>query len=200
VKKPRADSKIFQLKPAQRAQLDTWFREENVPYEEAQKRLQKKFRLKISTKALGYYWQRHFLRDRVLESTGLALSLKLPTDKVDHVTTQLLQQKILELGLEKDTNLDDLKVLTSVLSDYAKIRLKEQELALQERKVVLLEQKAAQADEANQVIADDQLTTAEKEIRLKEIFGLQGRAPAPADAPASGSGVVAAAGKGGAVL
>jgi hypothetical protein len=54
-----------------------------------------------------------------------------------------------------------------------KLRLKERDQKLVERRIKLLEQKAAQADAAQSVTADQALTPAEREAKLKEIFGLK---------------------------
>jgi hypothetical protein len=58
----------------------------------------------------------------------------------------------------------------NVRHDEATLRLKEQDLAIKERRVVLLEN---QAKEATQVIGDGQLTDEQKMTRFREIFGVK---------------------------
>jgi hypothetical protein len=180
MKKPRADNKIFALKESQRAQLDDWFRDENVTYAEAKKRLKTKFKVAVSERALGDYWKQHFARPRFLQAVELAKVINLPSDKFDPVIAKSLRQKIFELSLDKETDIEALKLLVSALSDLEKIRIKQQEMSLAERKVVLLEKKAAQAEEAAGVMGDESLTPAEKEAKCLEIFGIRGRDERPA--------------------
>lgn len=56
--------------------------------------------------------------------------------------------------------------------DRAKLQQKERSLKLDERKLALLEQKAAMADAAEKTLRDDRLTPAEKQTRMRQIFGM----------------------------
>jgi hypothetical protein len=55
-----------------------------------------------------------------------------------------------------------------------KLRLKEVDQAHDARRIALLEKKAQQADAAEGVTRDETLTPAQREAKLKEIFGLKG--------------------------
>ena len=55
--------------------------------------------------------------------------------------------------------------------DTAKLKLKEQQVALDSRRVALLEKKAAQADQAKQVV-ESKFTPEEQQIKLRQIFGM----------------------------
>ena len=56
--------------------------------------------------------------------------------------------------------------------EQMKFDQKERELALDERRVKLLEEKAKLADEAGAVVGSAQLSDEEKLVRMKEIFGI----------------------------
>ena len=55
--------------------------------------------------------------------------------------------------------------------ETAKLKLKEQQVSLDARRVALLEKKAAQADEARQVV-ESKATPEEKQLKLRQIFGM----------------------------
>jgi ActR/RegA family two-component response regulator len=56
--------------------------------------------------------------------------------------------------------------------DAANLKLKEQQVGLDARRVALLEKKAAQADEARQVV-ESKATPEEKQLKLRQIFGMR---------------------------
>jgi len=61
--------------------------------------------------------------------------------------------------------------LVKSVMDYVKTEQKEKSLAFDERKLALLEKKAAQADQTDKVLTDAELTPAERAQRIKEIYG-----------------------------
>lgn len=61
----------------------------------------------------------------------------------------------------------NVKAFVSLMRERSRAR----SLELDQRKIVLLEKKAAQADEAEKVQKDQSLTDAEKTLRMKQIFG-----------------------------
>jgi DNA-binding phage protein len=63
------------------------------------------------------------------------------------------------------------KTVMDFVSGQAKAEIEKQKLSQGERKIVLLEKKAAQADATATVLADAQLTPAQREQRIKEIYG-----------------------------
>ena len=56
--------------------------------------------------------------------------------------------------------------------DQLKFEQKEREIELAQRRVVLLEQKAQQAEQAEAAVKDTTLTPEQQQARLKEIFGI----------------------------
>ena len=55
--------------------------------------------------------------------------------------------------------------------EKAKLKLKEQQVGLDARRVALLEKKAQQADEAKQIV-ESKATPEEKQLKLRQIFGM----------------------------
>lgn len=85
----------------------------------------------------------------------------------------------LQLATQSEDNpelMDAANTLTKTVMDYVsgqtKADLKKQEIALGERRVKLLEQKAAAFDQAKGVMADQKLTEAERASRMRELFGM----------------------------
>lgn len=64
-----------------------------------------------------------------------------------------------------------MRTVMEFVSGQTKARLEERKLALQERRVELLERKEALADAAERVTKSD-LSPEEKQLKMKEIFGL----------------------------
>lgn len=56
--------------------------------------------------------------------------------------------------------------------DQLKFEQRERQIALEERRIALLEVKAARADQAEAAMYDDSLTPEEQRARLKQIFGM----------------------------
>jgi len=54
----------------------------------------------------------------------------------------------------------------------AKAKFEERKVSVSERRVALLEQKAAQADKAKGVLEDKELTEEQKAARMRELFGI----------------------------
>lgn len=111
---------------------------------------------------------------------------------------KMLQTLIAMVAVNGDLDTDVMKVvghLVSVVMDYEKSRaaheiklkemtqrddlakatreLKTKELDLTERRVKLLEEKAAQYDQAKAALGDGALTEDQKKERIRQIFGLQ---------------------------
>lgn len=63
------------------------------------------------------------------------------------------------------------KTVMDFVSGQTKAELEKQKLAQGERKLVLLEKKAAQADATDRVLSNAELTPEEREQRIKEIYG-----------------------------
>lgn len=144
----------------------------------------------VSVSRLGDWWsdkQAELLQEKLLSdiASGARFSREMekqleanPPPELQTLIT-LIKTLIAQLAVQGVTDPDTLKLvgqLTSlVLEDRkaaANYELKKADLDIKERRVSLLEQKAAQADQAKGVI-ESALTPEEKQQRLRQIFGMQ---------------------------
>lgn len=176
-RKPRSDSKLAALTPSVREELLSWLGQANVSYEEAAILLRERHEVKVSTSALCEWYARHGFQLRAEQARSVAETaaeeLAAGPDKFDEATMAMIRQKLFERALAKNGDVAELATLAKIMGDSAKLRIKEKELELSARRVALLEKKAAQADQAKGVVENQTLTAAEREAKLKEIFGLR---------------------------
>ena len=177
-RKPRSDAKLKSLPPQQREMLIRWLLEENLPVREAVERLEQDCNVRTSRSAVSQFYTTECfaLRSSEAKSFAEAVERELLEAKpnFDRVTLALIKQKAFERALAVDGNIKELATLAGMIGDSHKLELKQREVALSERRVVLLEKKVAQADAANAVVKNPELTDAEKLLRYKEIFGAGG--------------------------
>lgn len=175
-KKKRSDSILAGLPPAQKAQLRTWLVDENRGYDEVRQLLQEKFSVRAGITAIRHFYASDCFALRSSEAREfaeqVAHELAQSGESFDAATLALVKQKAFERAYAKNGDIEELATLAKILGDSAKLELKRKDQALTERRVALLEKKAAQADAAQSVTADAALTPAEREQKLKEIFGL----------------------------
>lgn len=176
-RKPRSDSRLASLNPEQKALLRTWLIDENLSYEAAKDRLHQDFNVETSVGALSQFYATECFALRSSEAKAFAEQVETellsaePT--FDKATLALVKQKAFERAYAKNGNLSELAILAGIIGDSAKLKLKEKDQQLAERRVALLEKKAAQADAAEGVTRDEALTPEQREAKLKEIFGLR---------------------------
>lgn len=172
--KPRADAKLKSMPPAQQETLCEWLGVENVTYAEAKARLAAQFGVKTSAAALSDYYSCIVVPWKYARARGLADELKgLDGAEFDPLVVKRLQQLLFEMSVSNRVDLGAVKTLAKIVGDSHKLRLAQERLTLDTRKVKLLEAKAAQADEAQAVTAAKDLTPEERQRKLKEIFGLK---------------------------
>ena len=176
-RKPRSDSVLDSLPPERREQLVRWLVDENLKYPEAVTRVWERFGVKTSVSALQKFYARRCFTLRAEQANEFAELVveqaKADPARFDAATLALVKQKAFERVYARDGNLSELALLAGILGDAAKLDLKRQELALADRRVALLEKKAAQADAAEAATRDTTLTPEQRSARLKEIFGLK---------------------------
>jgi len=178
--KPRSDSVLDAMPENQREALEEWLFEENLSYADAQKRLLADFGVRCSRSGLCAFYQRTAekrLLANIQESARKANSVvqrfqENPSDNYKAVLN-MVGQIAFEASL-KENGLDP-----ELLFNFTKLviagkdrELKAQKLALDERRVKLLEEKAAKAEAAEGTLKDTTLTPEEKQARIREIFGL----------------------------
>lgn len=147
--KPRSDAKLKSLPPNQRDMLIRWLVDENVSYEKARERLREDFGVETSTGALSAFYSNECFTVRYGQARDLAetigQAMTSEPEKFDEATIAMVKQKAFERAVAKDGDIKELAILAGILTDTAKLRIKEKEVDLASRRVGLLEEKAAQA-------------------------------------------------------
>lgn len=176
--KPRSDNRLASLPPAQKAQLRAWLGEENKSYAEVRDLLRERFGVAAGITAIRRFYATDTFALRSHEASEFAVRVveefqKTSPQAFDTATLALIRQKAFERAYAREGSVDELAILAKIIGDSAKLDLKRRDQELAERRVKLLEKKAAQADQAEQATRDPALTPAQREARLKEIFGLK---------------------------
>jgi len=155
--KPRSDSLYARLKPEQREALFTWLIVECASFEDAAARCAEEFGLHPSVGALHAFLSRHGFAWRLEQAKAKAEELRgaLPED-FDARRRQALAQREFEAAFG-DLSIKELVQLRQLEIDERLAALREKiepgKLAVQKRRVALLEDQAARAKEALTKIA-----------------------------------------------
>jgi hypothetical protein len=175
-KKPRSDSKLAALNPEQKALLRTWLIDENLSYRDAKARLHDDFNITTSEGALSQFYATECFALRSSEAKEFAErvveELTESGEKFDEATLALIKQKAFERAYAKNGNIDELATLAKILGDSAKLKLKEKDQALAERRISILEKKAALADKAKDITSNSELSDEEKAAQMRGLFGM----------------------------
>jgi hypothetical protein len=174
-KKPRADSTVAGLDPALRAEIARRLGEQNHSYQAVVDWLQAEHGVSVSTGALCGWYVSHGWRESAAQARAFAQAVRTEAGAegdYDAATLAHIQERAYLLARAKTGDVQDLSALAKIIGDSAKLRLKEREVALGERRLVLLEKKAAQADAAVAVVLDEKLTPEERAKRVKEALGV----------------------------
>jgi hypothetical protein len=171
MRKVRSDAVLLNLPEAQQAQLAEWLLG-GMPYHQARELIAKEFGVEVKTlRAFPGFWREvcvpALLRRRsmaVETSEEIAQAAAAHPGQFDAATIDALKQKAFELSTSPQADPRDVKSLFMLV-------LKSRDQDLNERKITLLERKAAQADQAADVVKSE-LTAEEKQARLKSIFGM----------------------------
>jgi len=178
MKKKRADSVLDKLPPNQRATLEGWLFTDNLSYTDAAKKLWEDFSVRVSPSSLSSFWQecsQRRLLDRIAASgvkvndaVGQFRKSQAQTlEALEGMVGTIAFEKSMEAGEEFDPK--TIANFTSLIIEIKKLAIKEAELSLDQRRVILLEKKAAAFDQAKAVI-EAQLSPEEQRKRLKEIL------------------------------
>lgn len=157
------------LTETQQAQLADWLLS-GLPYHQAQAMVEKEFGLKVSISAFSRFWDAYCSpallqrRSRAVKlSDEVAVEARANPGQFTEATIDQLSQKAFELASSPGANPKDVKALFSLV-------LKSRDQDLIERRVKLLEAKAAQADATERVLTSA-MTDEERAQRIKEIYG-----------------------------
>lgn len=171
MRKTRSDAVLLNLPEEQQAQLADWLLS-GVPYHRAQVLLKDEFGVELrSQRAFCGFWEQvcvPLLLKRRSQAVGTAEEVAKAASeqpgRFDQATIDALKQKAFELSISPQADPRNVKSLMMLV-------LKARDQDLNERKIVLLERKAAQADEAENVVRSE-LSPEEKQLKLKAIFGM----------------------------
>lgn len=174
--KPRSDSKLAALNSEQKAQLRTWLVDENKSYEEVRTLLHDDFNVRVGITAIQRFYASDCFSLRSSEAKDFAEQvveeLKASGQSFDMATLALVKQKAFERAYAKNGNIDELATLAKILGDSAKLELKKKDQQLAERRIAILEKKAAQADAAKDITGDEKLSDTEKAAKMRALFGI----------------------------
>lgn len=163
MKKLRKDSKFTALSEEQRVELALYLEAHTL--EEAQQWLAERG-VRVSTQSISEYYRLHVLPCKWQRMAATAAVLnKVESDSVTDAAHRAVAQRVFELATDPESD-------PEMLARFYKLMNDGQSTAQSERKLALLEKKAAAADDAAAAIRDKTLSPAEKEARIKEIFGL----------------------------
>ena len=175
-KKKRSDSTLASLNPQQKAQLRTWLVDENKSYEQVSALLHEDFNVRAGVTAVRNFYASDCFSLRSSEAKEFAeqvvSELQTSGQSFDTATLALVKQKAFERAYAKNGDIDELATLAKILGDSAKLELKRKDQELSERRVKLLEQKAAQADQAQKITGNSELSDAEKAAQMRALFGM----------------------------
>lgn len=173
--KPRSDSKIAKLTPELRAEIVRRLSEENQSFKDVAAWLKEDGHA-ISATALHDWYSIHSWRESAASARGVAEQVRTDaaaSGDYDAATLALVKERAYILARTKGANVKDLAVLAGIVGDSAKLAIKQREVGLAERRIVLLEKKAAQADAAQGLADDDTLTDEQRTAKLRQIFRMQ---------------------------
>lgn len=164
MKKLRSDSTFNRLSENERARVDDMLLA-GLSYEEVRSYVAECGHSISRTSVVDYYhahvwplkWARQQRLARELEA--------IDTTGLDDATLNTLRARAMELAVTPGSDVKHVSTLYNLV-------LKAQAQHLEERRVSLLEKKAAAADAAQAALRDSTLTDEEKQARVKEIFGL----------------------------
>jgi hypothetical protein len=174
-KKPRSDSKVAGLAPEIRAEVARRLGEANESYKDVAAWLKAEHGVTVSDGALCNWYSVHSWSQNAATARQFAEQVKAESKaqgNYDAATLALVQERAYIMARTQGADVNALATLAGIIGDSAKLRLKEREVALTERRVVLLEKKAAQADAAEGIVKDGDLNEAEKAQRLRSLFGM----------------------------
>ena len=174
MRKPRSDSKLRTLPPSQLLKLREWLGVESLAYDEVITRVRDEFGVSTSRAALSEFYSADVVPWKYARAHGVADDFaKLADGKFDEATRKRVQQLAFEIATSPHPDIEALSALSKILGDTAKLKLQEQKLTHEARRIAVIEKKAAQADAAKEVTKAVDLTPEQRDEKLKEIFGLK---------------------------
>ena len=164
MKKLRADSTFARLSEEQLAQVDDLLLS-GSSYEDV-RAFMAECGLTCSQTSVADYYHTHILPRKWARQQRLARELDaVDTTGLDDATLDAVRARAMELAITPGAEVKHIKALYELV-------LKAQAQRLDERRVVMLEKKAAAADAAQAAMQDTALSEEERMDRVRRIFGL----------------------------
>ncbi len=146
--KPRSDSVLDNMPAASRGLLDSWFEDKNLSYAEVCDLVLTELEVATSPSALSRYYARWIVPRRHASAVLAAQACREgEAVEFDAVARQLAAQMLFESLVQPKPDLDRAQKLVRVFTPLEHARLGATRIALQERRVVVLEKKTAKEAE-----------------------------------------------------
>jgi len=177
-RKHRGDSKLKTLKEPVQAAIIEQMKAGKI--QDVIKWIRAECCISTSVGALSEFWSWWHLRERMRQQEQRSVDLQA---MLRERRTGLSEEEIIAIGnqffMEQGVALGDGKLFAAILdrvlakrTGETRARQKDAELQIKQRRLTLLEQKAAQADRTRETLQDAKLTMEQKQSRLKEVYGL----------------------------
>ncbi len=170
-KKPRGDSKLDALLPAQKEQLAEWLTVENMTYAKAKARVAKEFGVATTASALASFYSRFAAPWSYARASADAEAFaSIVEGTIEPALIKRTKQLAFKALTDRKPDVKTAKALLKMIGDSAKITLQKEKLGLDARKVTLLEAKAALADKAKAIANNQALSEEEQAAQMRALF------------------------------
>jgi len=167
-------------------ELTEWFEAEHLTLDQARERLHEDHGIRVSRSRLSQWWARENerrMQQRLLEriATGARFCKQVrskfsgasPAPDLDTLAG-LIRVLVMQLSVRGQADPKTLEIvqrMMRMLIQHERARLKQQEIRIDQRRLELLERRAKQAEQAEEV-AGSELSAEQKQERIKQIFGI----------------------------
>jgi hypothetical protein len=165
------------LDEQQQAELCQWLLG-GMPYSQAKREVQERWGVKVSVSMLGRFWDSvcgPALLAKRRRCAGLASEMARAAEaepgRFDAATVDAIRQAAFEASIAPGADPDKVVQLFGMVLKSKDQDLKEQAVALQRRRLEILER---QEQEAKGVVGDETLSAEQKMAKFREMFGLKG--------------------------
>lgn len=171
--RPNKNSELTRLKrlePEERAEIFTWKDLPDRTNADIRKMIAERYGVKLTKDGqLSVFWSWQF-RQGAMDHLDLMMSQDEENlrDKFPNLSRDTIRDGAIKRGYAVADMMGDVKLTLQVVDRD----LKDKTVGQDDRKLVILERKAAQADAAKGLIEDKALSEAERAARMKEVFGV----------------------------
>ncbi|HEY1110135.1 MAG TPA: hypothetical protein VGE76_15900 [Opitutaceae bacterium] len=171
-RKARADAKLEQLRTDQRERLIGWLGKENRTYAEARALVQSEFGLAVGKTALGTFWRRYVLPQRLWEEAKAeSPGVELPESAFPETVSRLARRHVMAVLQEPEPDVRTVRSLMSVVGMTERLTLDRRRAALEDRRLGVWAMRVkieAMTDAVN--ASDRPLTPSEKQLAMIQLI------------------------------